>query len=140
MMDETTNKSQMVRDLMLKVLYKPEEVPDGKPPEDSVIVDGIMGKYAFHPDRIAAAKEKIRWLLDEMPDEFHKGKGGGWSFLNLCMDKHGTHWAEHPTMNDLICLGIGAGMAKWATGREFWNAMPGGMPYVIFDTGERDLK
>lgn len=128
------NKADKVRATLLKMLFEPEEIVDGKPPENAIVVDGIMTKYAFHPGRTEACKEDIRWLLNEMPDAFQLKKGGGWSFLNLCMDKHDVHWAEHPTMESLVCLGIAAGMASFPMPREYWKMLPGGMPYVVFDT------
>jgi len=135
-MNQDENKSTKVHELVKKCLYKDEEIFGGKPPEGHILVEGIVNKFAFHPGRIATHKEEIRALLNEMPDDFHKHKGGGMSFLNLCMDKHGVHWAEHPTMGSLVCLGIAAGMASYCTPRDMWNMFPGGMPYITFDTTE----
>ena len=128
------NKADMVRQLMMACLYKSEEIEDDKHPDDAVIVVGIMNKFGFHPGRLKENRAKIKWLLDEMPDSFHRAKGGGWSFLNLCMDKHNTHWAEHRTMGDLIALAIGSKMGGYCLPREHWKSFPGGMPYVWFDT------
>lgn len=102
--------------------------------EGALIIEGVIRKFGFSPEKIAAHKEEIRALLDDMPDEFHMGKGDGWSFLNLCNDKHGEQWAEHPTMEALVALGEAAGMAKYLMPREMWQVLPGGMPYVGFDT------
>jgi len=135
-MNQDENKSTKVHELVKKCLYKDEEIFGGKPPEGHILVEGIVNKFAFHPGRIATHKEEIRALLNEMPDDFHKHKGGGMSFLNLCMDKHGAHWAEHPTMGSLVCLGIAAGMASYCFPRDMWSIFPGSMPYVVFDTTE----
>lgn len=122
------DKAEKVRELIEACLNGKE---DG-----AVLVDGVVRKFGFSPEKIAAHKEEIRALLNEMPDEFHAGKGGGMTFLNLCMDKDGDQWAEHHTIEELIALGQAAGMAKYLM-REMMSILPGGMPYVGFDTREQ---
>lgn len=125
------NKADKVHEIVKNCLFKEEEII-----EDPILVEGILNKFIFHPERVKSHKEEIRALLNEMPDDFHRHTGGGMSFLNLCMDKHGAHWAEHPTMGELVCLGIAAGMASYCVSRDMWHIFPGGMPYVVFDTIE----
>jgi hypothetical protein len=99
---------------------------------DLVRTEGIVGAFSFSKARIAEHTSQIGVLLAELPDEFQAGKGGGWSFLNACNDRHGNLWTgEHRTMEALFCLGIAAGKAKWLMPREMWDAFPGGMPYVV---------
>lgn len=117
-----------VQEITKRVLFKDDEITDGKPPANAVIVDGLVNKFAFHPERVAAAKKEIDVLLNELPDNFHLSKGGGWSFLNAFEDKHGNHWGEHRDMETLICLGIAVGSAAWL-GREVMISLPGGVPY-----------
>jgi hypothetical protein len=74
-----------------------------------------------------------------MDPNFHRhteeSGGGGWSFLNFCQDRHGTLWTGmHQTCEELIVLGIGLGMVKWCLPRGMWDALPGGMPYLVIDT------
>lgn len=102
---------------------------DGESMDNAVMVDGIVNRYAFHPDRIKAHADEIKELLLELPDEFQMAKGGGWSFLNACMDRHGNHWAEHPTMGMLFALGEAVGSVKCLMPRDMWNILPGGVPY-----------
>lgn len=102
---------------------------NGESMDNAVMVDGIVNRYAFHPARLAAHKDEIKDLLHELPDEFQMAKGGGWSFLNACMDRHGNHWAEHPTMGMLFALGEATGAAKCLMPRDMWNMLPGGVPY-----------
>lgn len=90
-------------------------------------VDGVLHKAVLD---VAGHEDEITTMLAELPDEFHADKGGGWTFLNACMDRHGHHWAEHPTMEKLFMLGIAAGKARWQLPREMWKALPGGVPYV----------
>lgn len=129
--------SEAVDALVRKCLFTPEEAPDGdKPigaviPDGAIIVDGIVRSWGFHAGRVAEAANAIGDLLAELPDEFHASKGGGWSFLNACNDRHGQQWGEHRQMEALFCLGIAAGKARWLMERDMWDAFPGGMPYVV---------
>ncbi len=104
--------------------------------DEGVVVKGIMRDFAFDEDKIAEHKEQIKTILDQMPDEFHKRTGGGWSFLNLCMTKAGHQWGEHSNMEALIVLAIAAGYGQFQMPRDMWSSLPGGMPYVVFDTLE----
>lgn len=127
--------AQGVYDLVMGVLYKPEElVNPGEAPPGAVIVQGARKHFGFHPERLKAKKEAIRALLNELPDDFMLKKGGGMSFLNLCLDRHGRHWGEHTNCDDLLCLGLAVGMVTFCLPREDWKAFPGGMPYIAVDT------
>lgn len=115
---------------MREVLFTDEEFPlDAQVPENAVHVQGVINNYAFHPERIAAHAADISSMLAELPDDFWSDRGGGMSFLNACMDRHGNHWAEHPTIEQLIVLGIATGQAAYSLPREMWSVMPGGLPY-----------
>lgn len=96
---------------------------------------GITQPFILHPDRVKERKPQIAVILDQMPDEFHRSKGGGWTFLNLALTKAGEHWAEHPTIELLVVLAITSGQGGYLMmPRELWAAFPGGMPYVWFDS------
>lgn len=117
-----------------KVLELIEACLNGKA-EGALLVEGVVNKFGFAPEKIEAHKEEIRALLDDMPEQFHMESGGGWSFLNLCNDRSGEQWTGmHQTMDELVALGVAAGMASFLLPREMWMALPGGMPYVGFDT------
>jgi hypothetical protein len=131
--------SQQVRDILMDCLFRDEELTDGQPPEGSVvIVEGLTQKFGFHKERLESHRIEVIELLDEMPDEFHTQKlegKGGWSFLNLCNDRYGNQWGEHRNMEELLCLGIGLGLAHYCLPREAWSVLPAGMPYIAFATG-----
>lgn len=120
---------EAVSEILKNVLFKDDEMAGEAPPESALLVDGIVNKYAFHPDRVAAAKPEIDALLSELPDNFHQKKGGGWSFLNACEDKNGELWGQHQDIERLICLGIAANSASWMM-KDMANILPGGMPYL----------
>lgn len=104
---------------------------------DAVAVEGLVNNYSFDKAAIAQHSEKIGELLDQLPLPFQAKKGGGWSFLNACHDRHNDLWTgEHRIMEQLFCLGIAAGRAKWLM-REMADILPGGMPYVVVQEPEK---
>lgn len=121
--------ASLVHALLRRVLFTNDELVDGKAPDGAVIVQGLVRTFGFHPGRIAESKPEIDALLGLLPDQFQKSKGGGWSFLNACMDRDGRHWGEHSDVEALVCLGVGAGSASFQMPRDMWDVLPGGMPY-----------
>lgn len=103
---------------------------------DMVKAEGIIHTYGFHPQRLESHRDEIYEMLAELPDQFWHSRGGGWSFLQACEDRHGELWTGvHWTMEQLICMGIGLGLAQWLGPRKLWAAHPGGMPYLEFIDG-----
>lgn len=119
--------------VFLDCLFKDEEIADGKPPEGAVLVEGVQGKFGFHPQRLESHREEVQAWLAALPHEFRAKEGGGWSFLNACMDEDGDQWGEHRNMEQLFCLGMGLGLAKCLMPRDMWSVLPGGMPYYSVD-------
>jgi hypothetical protein len=115
------------------VLYRPEEVLNGKVPQNAVIVDGIVRNFVFHPKRLELSRDRVKHLIEEIvSDKFFKGGGEGASFLELCFDREGRQWGEHRLAEALVCLAMGLGMAGYCLPREMWPALPGCVPYVWF--------
>lgn len=102
---------------------------EGEPKENFVLGEGVMLKAGFHPDRLSAKCEDIKGLLSQLPDDFRTSAGGGMSFLNACVTRDGKQWGEHRSMDQLLTLGVAAGLAKILLPREAWAMLPGGMPY-----------
>ena len=131
----TDNRSERVKEIILDCLYRPEQLIDNKPPKDCIMVKGIMTTFGFNPERVDFHKDEIKGILDTMAPSFHMNTAGGMSFLNLCMDKGGVQWTGmHRRMDELCVLGIACGMANYIGDRDFWKALPGGMPFVVFNT------
>lgn len=103
---------------------------DGEDTSDPALAEGITRKFGFNRTRLSERTGEIKEMLAELPDEFQASKGGGWTFMNACVDRDGRQWGEHRDMENLFCLGIAAGVAQWQMPREMWNILPGGMPYV----------
>ena len=121
-----TLTAERVKELFMRCLFAKDEDKT-----KYVKVEGVMITVGFHPERIATSKNVILAMLKELPDEFLASKGGGWTFLNMCNDRHGDQWTDlHKTMEQLVLLGISAGVAKWQM-FDMKSAMPGGMPYVL---------
>ena len=105
---------------------------DGEDTSNHIKAEGIVRNVGFHPERLQNHKAEIEAMLDELPDEFKKSGGGGWSFLNACNDKHGNQWTGlHQRMEQLFQLGIGISKVQYQMPREMWSVLPGGMPYLV---------
>src|SRR4030095_2083945 len=125
--------AKAVETIFVDCLFTKEEVAlkgEKEPPENAVMVEGIMRTFGFHRERLEGHREDVKELLAQLPSEFQQGVGGGWSFLNACMTKDSKLWGEHIHMEELFCPGIGLGLAKWQFRREMWSSLPGSMPYV----------
>ena len=123
-----------VHEIIVGCLYNDAELPkDGSAPPGAVIVQGVVGQFGFHPERLKAAQPKVEAVIREVvQDPFLASKSGGMSFLNLCEDRQGQQWAEHRTMDELVCLSIGLKLATFPLPRYYWGTLPGGVPYVTF--------
>lgn len=94
--------------------------------DNSLIVEGIVHKFAFNASKIENYKQSIIDLINCLPNKFKEG----YSFLNLCEDKEGSLWGEQFNAEQLMCLGIAIGKIKILLPREIWYALPGGVPYL----------
>ena len=99
-----------------------------------VKAEGIMTNVGFHPDRLESHKAEVDEMLEQLPNEFQKSGGGGWSFLNACNDRDGNQWTGlQQVMEQLFLLGIALKRVKIQLPRELWSSLPGGMPYLVVD-------
>jgi hypothetical protein len=123
--------SQKVRDIFMECLFK-----EGEATDNMVKAEGIMHTFGFNPERLSTHKDKIMSLLLDLPVEFLQSCGGGYSFLNACMNKDNIQWTgDHATMEQLLCLGLATQQASYVMPKEMWGLFPGGMPYfTIHDT------
>lgn len=126
--------AKRVHEILLDSLFRDSEVTNGQVPEGAVISSGVMRTVGMHKERLESHREEVREMLKELPDNFQEEKGGGWSFLNACLDKSGRQWAEHENIDELLVLAQGLGMAKILLPREAWSGLPGGMPYFSVST------
>ncbi len=122
------NIAEEVDRIFIDCLFKEDESK-----ENPLIVDGIIHKFGFNPQKIEKHKEEIVEILGEekFPDEFYEKKGGGWTFLNFCNTKDGTQWGEHTNMEQLVVLGIAINKIAYLMPKEMWGILPGSMPYIV---------
>jgi hypothetical protein len=107
---------------------------DGEPTDGYVQAEGVLTNVGFHPERLKKNTGKIRQMLLDLPKEFMKSSGGGYSFLNACQTKEDFQWADlHRTIDELVCLGIATQYVHFNLPREMWKILPGGMPYFFVD-------
>ena len=125
--------AEKIHAVVVDCLYQPEEVSGKNVPEGAVLADGIMHSFAFHPERLESHREEVRAWLMALPHQFRKSEGGGWSFLNACVDEDGEQWGEHLNMDELFSLGQALGLVKCCLPRAMWSALPGGMPYYVVE-------
>lgn len=119
-----------VNDLLKVVLAESED----KENPDFVYVDGIVNNYLLDRAKLEEHREDIQSMIEQLPTEFLKDGGGGWSFLNLCMRADGVQWTGlHWVQEMLYAMAAGLGMAKFSLPREMWAALPGNVPYIVFD-------
>jgi len=127
-------------------LYAKEELTGSGFPidEDSMVeVKGILNSFGLNKHRVESHREEVTNCLDQLPDEFKKSGGGGWTFLNACNTKDGEQWTGlHQVMEQLVCLGIALGLVSYTLPREMWQIFPGDMPYIVVDLdgGEDERK
>lgn len=98
----------------------------------AIEVESVMLHIGFDSDRVKQHEKEIVELLEQLPKEFKKTEGGGWSFLNACMDKDGNHWGEHRNIDELIALGLAVDKIQFLLPREVWVALPGAVPYFVY--------
>ncbi len=120
-----------VEDIMKKVLYRRDDI--GSP----ILVEGIMTKFGFNLERLKAAKPEIDALLAELPKTFRENEGGGWTFLNACVTRHGKMWGQQREVEMLVALGIGVGSAEWLL-KDMADVMPGGVPYFKIHVADKE--
>lgn len=102
---------------------------------ETIYVDGVLNDAHFDVQRLKERSNEIVLMLNELPEQFQKSGGGGWSFLNACDNRFGEQWTEfHSEMETLFMLGKGLGFVSELFPRALWNALPGAVPYYVVDT------
>jgi len=104
----------------------------GEDMSNAILVKGIISDFGFHPGRIDNNKIAIKFMLDQLSDDFKASGGGGMTFLNMCNDRDGGQWTGfHSVMERLVVLGIAINKVRFALPRDLWAVLPGGMPYIV---------
>lgn len=104
---------------------------------DVLVIEGIINRFALSKVKVEIHRKDIKDLLTELPLQFFPslmGGAGGWSFLQMCVDRNDDQWGEHSNMEQLCVLGLATDMVHWCAPRNLWSMLPGGMPYLLVDT------
>jgi len=134
----TVLSADRLKEMIRSSMYDEGEVSvdayeTGKLPAGAMIVEGITAMFVFKPDRLEVHRDEALLMIDQLNDNFKVGGGGGWSFLNLCMDKDENQWTGfHQAQEMLVVICMGLGLARYVLPRAMWSSFPGGMPYVQF--------
>lgn len=116
-----------VVEMFIDCLYGEDEDVSG-----ALVVEGIVSRFGFNKVALESHRAEVRTMLLDLPDSFMKSKGGGMSFLNACTTRDEELWTGfQQTVDQLICMGIGLGLAEYMLPREMWSAFPGSVPYVV---------
>jgi hypothetical protein len=91
---------------------------------------GIIMDIAYLNDKLEKHKKDIQSMLKQLPSQFMLKEGGGWSFLNACLNKDGIQWTgDHSTIELLITLGNAIQCVEFQFPKTMWHVLPGGVPY-----------
>lgn len=105
---------------------------EGESASDYIEAHSIMMRVGFHPERIKEKQKDIEGMLCQLHGNFMQSNGGGWTFLNACLNKDGEQWTgEHLTIDCLLALGIAIKKVEFQLARELWQSLPGGMPFFF---------
>ena len=99
---------------------------------------GITMNVGFHPDRLEGYRDTVVGFIKQLDPVFYDPAQGGMSFLQLPFDAQGNQWAEQRTAQELLLLASGLGMVKYCLPKQFWGALPGGVPYVFFNIEKKE--
>lgn len=102
---------------------------EGEDTSNPAVANVVSANIGFNRERLEGHRSIIGEMLGELPDAFHTNRGGGMSFLNACVTRHGDQWGEHSNVDQLLALGIATNQARMLFARSLWDAFPGGMPY-----------
>ena len=99
--------------------------------KNSITIEGIQNSDTYNKTSLEKHKDDIKNMLNQLPDNFKKSAGGGWSFLNMCMRKDDYQWTGlHRTMEKLMTMGIATKQVEYLLPSNMWGILPAGMPYI----------
>lgn len=139
-MTNLDNSSMVLTASNVKAVFMRCLFEEGDDTSDPAVGEGILRTFRFHKGRIEEHRQDIKDMLDSLPEEFSSAKGGGWSFLNACMDNEGNQWGEQMNAEQLLVLGLASGQASLLMPKEMWHVFPGGVPYFSVNNAAPTLK
>jgi len=111
-------------------IYTECTVIEAEDVQNPIVVSGIRGRDAFHPERVEHHRQEISAMLDALPERFH-GPGGLQHHYG-CMDRSGNLWTGlQGSVEQLFLLGMAIGRVTFPIEQQYWSELPGGMPVVM---------
>src|SRR6478735_6010944 len=87
---------------------------------------GVKIEVYFKTSELKKYRQRITEMISQLPETFLQHKGGGWSFLNLCLNKDGQQWTDsHEVCDMLVCLGLAIDKIAFCLHRDMWSIFPG---------------
>ena len=88
-----------------------KELKPGETPKSMLLVQGVTGKYGFHPQRLEENRVKVVEWLKALPQQFRETDGA--SILIGCDQENGAQWTGFQQIVErLFCLAVALGLAK----------------------------
>jgi len=128
--------TENVTEVFKKCLWIDEEIKEFSRDElwkRSTVIEGIVKTAGFSPEKVDEQRENIIDLLNQLPIEFHKESGGGYTFLNAPFDKEGKLWGQQTNAEDLMMLGMAIDKVSYCLPRSTWSVFPGSVPYFVIE-------
>src|SRR5882762_11812959 len=97
--------AENVNAVLMDCLFTEDEINQAGDHPEFITAEGVKLRVGLHPERLAAHKQAISEMADQLPAVFKDGM----SFLNACMRGDGRQWGEHSNIDELICLGVATG-------------------------------
>lgn len=141
-----TIDSKRISEVFKECLFRDEELELAKKNDGSFDTACVLGSLVvgsipvFCWLRILGFKDEIKAYLNLLPDEFKESSGGGYTFLNMCVDKNNNQWGGQRQCDELTALGKALGLCDYLLPRQYWGTLPGSVPYIIvFDKSLKDV-
>jgi hypothetical protein len=125
----TVREDQAVHSVFLTCQLKTGEDLSGSIPVRGIIHDRVV---RFNASRIEENRQVIHNLLSQLPDQFKSSGGGGDSFEETHINRHGNTWARIPIIREqLVQLGLATGEVELLDDHYSWSRLPGGVPRLV---------
>lgn len=118
--------SERVQEIYSKVVC--DNRPECLDTSECQVFEGILGDVVVNIPLVMQYQDEISEYLEQMHPNFKEG----WTFLSFCVLSDGdTLWTDSQyIMSQLVLLGLAIQRIEYCIPKKFWDALPGGMPYL----------
>ena len=130
---------QRISEIFRDCLLRKDEIRKGKPLCEMLKAHPITSSFeqfriAFNAERIKKYAPEINDLLDQLPDKFHEGSGGGLPFQQSLYTRDGIQWTvQEGFAEELLLLGMALGRVAFRLARGPHDSVlsTDGNPYIV---------